>query len=164
MRPNAVAWIFAAASLCATIVACIRWEHAGRRGEPQRAAASSPHTRGNMVSDSALAEAEELTVTNDPFRLSNAPPSVRYDPANEGGASGLGTVTPPPVRPTLTLKAIVGGPPWTAVIDGIPGQAAGTIARQGTTFDKLTVRVVTRDSVVVQGPDTAWVLSFKGRS
>jgi hypothetical protein len=67
------------------------------------------------------------------------------------------------VRPTFALKAIVGGPPWSAVIDGIPGQAAGTVIRQGAQFEKLVVRSVTRDSVIIQGPDTTWVLRFGGR-
>jgi hypothetical protein len=61
------------------------------------------------------------------------------------------------------LKAIIGGPPWQAVIDGIPGQPPGTIAGTGARFDKLVVRSVTRDTVVVQGPDTTWSLGFKGR-
>ncbi|MDB4878547.1 MAG: hypothetical protein JWM41_4993 [Gemmatimonadetes bacterium] len=61
----------------------------------------------------------------------------------------------------MTLKAIVGGPPWEAIVDGIPGQPPGTVVRSGSTLDKLAVRSVTRDSVVIQGPDTTWVLSFR---
>jgi hypothetical protein len=111
------------------------------------------------VTDSALEEAETLAVTNDPFRLSNMPPEARFDPANEVAGSAR-AFTPPPVRPTFVLKAIVGGPPWQAVVNGIPGQPAGTVTRQGAQFDKLVVRSVTRDSVIIQGPDTAWVLRF----
>jgi len=108
-----------------------------------------------------LEEAENLTVSNDPFRLANAPASVRYDPKSDGVAAAPAAA--PPVRPNLMLKAIVGGPPWQAVVDGIPGQPAGTIIRAGATFDKLIARAVTRDSVVIQGPDTTWVLSFRRR-
>jgi len=103
-------------------------------------------------------------VTNDPFRLSNRAATVRYDPASDGAGSGVGSVATPMLRPVLVLKAIVGGPPWQAVIDGLPGQPAGTMAQQGSTFDKLVVRAVTRDSVIVQGPDTSWVLGFTKRS
>ena len=114
------------------------------------------------IPDDSLADAEDAIVTNDPFRLSNSPPAVRYDPASDGTAAG--TLTGPlQARPTLVLKAIVGGPPWQAVIDGIPGQPPGTVARAGSKFDRFTVRVVTRDSVVVQGADTSWVLSFRAR-
>ena len=110
--------------------------------------------------DLLLDEAEDLTITNDPFRLANAPATVRYDPSNENGAIGS-SGGPPSRRPVMTLKAIVGGPPWQAVVDGIPGQPPGTVVRTGASFDKLRARVVTRDSVVIQGPDTTWVLSFR---
>jgi hypothetical protein len=115
------------------------------------------------ASDSALEEAEALAVTNDPFRLSNSPPDVRFDPVNEGAMGGH-VAAPPLVRPAFVLKAIVGGPPWNAVVDGIPGQPSGTVAQQGARYDKLVVRSITRDSVIIQGPDTTWVLRFGRRS
>lgn len=164
MKQNTVAWGLTAGSLCAALVTWLRWESAEQFAPPVPGATPPASIRAAVTSDSSLADAEELTVANDLFRLSNTPASVRYDPANDGNALGLGSASPPPLRPTLVLKAIVGGPPWQAVIDGIPGQPAGTIARDGAKFDKLTVRAVTRDSVIVQGPDTAWVLSFRGRS
>lgn len=112
--------------------------------------------------DGVIDAAEDLIVTNDPFRLANAPASVRYEPDDEG-ASGTGVMSasPPPVRPNMILKAIVGGPPWLAVIDGLPGQPPNTVVRSGSAYDKLIARAVTRDSVVIQGPDTTWVLSFR---
>jgi hypothetical protein len=113
--------------------------------------------------EAALAEAEDVTTTNDPFRLANAPASVRFNPNNENGGTGPVAVVAPPVRPNMTLKAIVGGPPWQAIVDGIPGQPQGTVVRAGNAFDKLVARAVTRDSVVIQGPDTTWVLSFRRR-
>jgi hypothetical protein len=114
--------------------------------------------------DAILADAEDVVSSNDPFRLSNAPAAVRYNPAADLPV-GIGAPPPPPaVRPTLTLKAIVGGPPWQAIIDGLPGQPAGTAARLGSTFEKLVVRRISSDSVVIQGPDTTWVLSFRRRS
>lgn len=119
-----------------------------------RAAAVEPAT------DSLLDDAEDATITNDPFRLANEPASVRYDPTAEGGVS---MPAAPAIRPTLVLKAIIGGPPWEAVIDGIPGQPSGTVALAGARFDKLVVRSVSRDSVVIQGPDTTWTLGFRGR-
>jgi len=38
----------------------------------------------------------------------------------------------PTVRPVLVLKAIAGGPPWQAVIEGLPGQQFAAIAQSGT--------------------------------
>lgn len=140
------------------LAAAARW-HGGAPSVVAETFTVAPvRARALSASDSALDEAEDLTVTNDPFRLSNAPPDTRYDPVNEAAQTARGFT--PPVRPSFALKAIVGGPPWNAVIDGIPGQPAGTVTRQGAQFDKFVVRSVTRDSVIIQGPDTSWVLRF----
>ena len=160
MTSSKIPWILAAGSVVAFTAAVVRWRGAAPPVILPRTIAvarSSPHAR---PSDSTLDDAENLTVSNDPFRLSNEPAAVRYDPATDGVAA---IAAVPVVRPTLVLKAIIGGPPWQAVIDGLPGQPPGTIAAPGTRFDKLLVRSVSRDSVVVQGPDTTWALSFKGR-
>ena len=112
------------------------------------------------ATDSILDDAEDAMITNDPFRLANEPASARYEPTAEGAVAMPAL---PAIRPALVLKAIIGGPPWQAVIDGIPGQPSGTVASAGARFDKLVVRSVSRDSVVVQGPDTTWTLGFRGR-
>lgn len=156
-----VTWLLAVGSLASFAAAVVRWRAAASPGIPARAIALARPSPHPQPTDSALEEAEDVTSTNDPFRLSNEPASVRFDPASEGPSA---VAAAPAVRPTLVLKAIIGGPPWQAVIDGFPGQPTGTIAGPGARFDKLLVRSVSRDSVVVQGPDTAWVLSFKGRS
>ena len=163
MRANRIASALAGASLCLALVGWLRWQRALPVGIPDRVSVSALRAHRAIATDSSLEWAEEVTVTNNPFRLSNTPSSLRYDPAADGVAA-VGAPAIPPPRPVLVLKAIVGGPPWQAVIDGIPGQPAGTLAQQGNRFDKLTIRLVTRDSVVVQGTDTAWVLSFRGRS
>jgi hypothetical protein len=162
VRASVISAALVATSLCAGGAAWLRWQRALPGSVPDRLSIAAPRVHPPAATDSALADAEELTVSNDPFRLANSPSSVRFDPA----ADAIGVVsasTIPQPRPVLVLKAIVGGPPWQAVIDGIPGQPPGTFAKQGTRFDKLTIRAVTRDSVIVQGTDTAWVLSFRGR-
>jgi len=119
-----------------------------------------------LLSDDSLATLEERIVARDPFRLSNRASAVRYDAFADAtvlGAPGMPPSSAVP-RPVLELRAIVGGPPWQAIIDGLPGQQPGTTAQPGSRFDKLVVRAVTRDTVIVQGPDTTWVLSFRRRS
>ena len=117
-----------------------------------------------MVDDDSLGEAAANTAANDPFRLVNRPTGVRYDARTEGSVGAPAQFVPPPVRPPLVLKAIVGGPPWQAVVDGVPGQQPNTIVRTGDAFDKLTVRSVGRDTVVIQAPDTTWKLTLsRGR-
>jgi hypothetical protein len=141
--------------------AIIRW----RAAEPVVVARSAqiPRLLSTAVdtADSALVNAEEAIASNDLFRLANAPAAVRFDVAGEPGVDIVGVSQPAAIRPTMTLKAIVGGPPWQAVVDGLPGQPANTLVRTGATYDKLVARQVTRDSVVIQGPDTTWVLSFR---
>jgi hypothetical protein len=113
----------------------------------------------SLALDDSLTVAVDRVVTNDPFRLSNTPATVRFD-ARDDADGGLQASSPPSSRPILTLKGVTGGPPWQAMIDGIPGQPPGTIVRAGSRFDKLAVRLVTRDSVILQGFDTTWVLTF----
>ena len=162
MKPNVIVLALIGSSLCTSGVALLRWRQVTAGGIPDRARVTPLRALAAPMPDDSLADAEEAIVTNDPFRLSNSPPAVRYDPASDGAVAGI-LAGPPQARPTLVLKAIVGGPPWQAVIDGIPGQPSGTVARAGSKFDRFTVRVVTRDSVVVQGADTSWVLSFRAR-
>jgi hypothetical protein len=150
-----------AIALTLALSAAVRWQAGAAAGAAAPVLVSQARASAQPASDSALEEAEALTVTNDPFRLSNTPPEVHYDPVNEAAmAARGGAFVPPPVRPQFVLRAIVGGPPWHAVVDGIPGQPPGTLVRPGAQFDKVTVRSVTRDSVVVRGPDTTWVLRF----
>jgi hypothetical protein len=152
----------AVAACCATGIGMLRW-----RNTSLTASVDSPALRARADSDirpggTQLREAADLIVSNDPFRLTNTPALVRYDPKAESLAPAT-AVAAPPVRPVMTLKAIVGGPPWQAIVDGLPGQPPGTVVRAGSAFDKLVARAVTRDSVVIQGPDTTWVLSFRSR-
>jgi hypothetical protein len=137
-------------------VAVRRWQHAlatpaFARGTTAAAAAEPVPFDGD-----SLAAAANATIDNDPFRLANEPADVRFEPRR------VGAPPPAPAAPkiVLVLKAIVGGPPWQAMIDGIPGHQ-GAVVRSGDTFDKLVIRRVTRDTVVVQGPDTTWKLTIK---
>lgn len=152
----------AVAASCATGIGVLRW-----RSALVTASVDSPVIRARAYSDihpdgPPLRDAADLIVSNDPFRLTNTPALVRYDPKAESSAPTT-AVAAPPIRPIMTLKAIVGGPPWQAIVDGLPGQPPGTVVHAGSAFDKLVARAVTRDSVVIQGPDTTWVLSFQRR-
>jgi hypothetical protein len=161
MKHTTFVSVLMASSLCAAFAAAVRWRQGAASGFPDRVTVPTVRWSAGLLSDDSLSGAEDAIVGNDPFRLSNSPPAVRYDPAAD--AAPAGALITPQLRPSLVLKAIVGGPPWQAVIDGIPGHPSGTLARAGSKFDRLTVRVVTRDSVVVQGMDTSWVLSFRAR-
>lgn len=156
----------AGAALLLSAVAGLRWQRgldgfAAPRvsaGVPQLAPAAPP------IHVAVLDSAADMAATNDPFRLANAPSAVAYDPRGDMVAGIVAArVVAAPMRPTMLVRGIIGGPPWQAIIDGIPGQAAGTIVRDGMTFDRLSIRSVSRDTVTVQAPDTIWKLTIPGR-
>jgi hypothetical protein len=151
---------FVGAMVALTGVSAKRWRDALPPVATAAPAIPSITVGSDSALDDSLASAVDLVVSNDPFRVSNTPPSVRFDARSDGNAAGAVGQTVI-VRPMLALKGVVGGPPWQAMIDGIPGQSSGTMVRDGARYDKLLVRSVTRDSVVIQGFDTTWVLTFR---
>ena len=118
---------------------------------------STVPTRSFSAPDS-LDRAAETIVANDPFRLANRPATARFIAAQAQASS---TPAQPPPRPNLVLRAIVGGPPWQAVLDGLPGQPTGTIVTGGGSFEGIRIRAITRDTVVVESQDPTWKLTLK---
>ena len=152
-RVELTLWAGAIASLFA---AGLGW----RYGVPRPALEPPPSLAGARV---PLADgADTLTkgeraVEFDPFRLARRPPAVTYRPELEG----MPPPPPPPPKPPkppLALSGVVGGPPWTALIEGIPGRERSALVRQGDTLSGLTIKRVGRDTVTVVGMDTTWRL------
>lgn len=163
MTAHRVELVGAALTIALAVVAVLRWRHAldgidSVTGIPEvivRAPSLVP------VDEDSIIDAATAVAANDPFRLSNAPAAIAFSPSLEGG--GLGGGAAPVVvrvRPTLALRGIIGGPPWQAIVDGLPGQPPGSIVRPGMTFDKLVIRSISRDTVLVQSPDTSWKLTL----
>jgi hypothetical protein len=98
-------------------------------------------------------------VAADPFRLERHPSPIAYRPELEGVAPL--PPSPKPPKPPLVLAGILGGPPWEALIEGIPDHAGAVLVRQGDAFGDLKVRSVRRDSVIIQSADTTWRLGIK---
>jgi hypothetical protein len=105
----------------------------------------------------ALVAASEALVARDPFRLERKPAGVAYSPALDGA--------PPPAlrapRPALAVSGILGGPPWEALLEGIPGREGSALVRRGDTLSGLRVRSITKDTVRISGMDTTWTLSVR---
>jgi hypothetical protein len=119
---------------------------------------ASPVWIDDFGSDVQIRAATAL-VEGDPFRLERSPASVRYQQTLEG-ASGAPSPPAPP-KPMLILRGIVGGPPWEAMIDGIPGRQGSVLVHQGDALGDLNVRTISRDTVTIRGADTTWKLSMK---
>jgi hypothetical protein len=146
-----------AAVVATSAMAMHRWFSAQPSSPMARAIPALAGTQTFTFSPSVLRAAAETTVENDPFRLSNTPPSI-----NPTGRSTARLPAPPRVpHLTLVLKAITGGPPWQAVVAGLPGQGGDAIVRAGATFGELTVQSIARDTVIVRTADTTWTLALK---
>jgi hypothetical protein len=67
---------------------------------------------------------------------------------------------PPSAKPRLVLRGVLGGPPWDAIIEGIPGREGSVVVRAGQSFGGITVRTVHRDTAFAHGFDTTWTLTL----
>jgi hypothetical protein len=123
-------------------------------------AVSEPAT----VSEDSLAAAADLVAERDPFRLAHRPASVDFR-ADVTPGQPVYVMPPAAPRPPLVLKGIVGGPPWQAYLDGVPGRDGGVLVARGDTLSTpagpLRIRAIGRDTVVVQAADTTWRLTVK---
>lgn len=122
----------------------------------------------NVPSLATIASADSLDTLvdvirdGDVFRLARRPSNTAFEAKSPLSASVQQNPPPQPtIHAPLLLKAIVGGPPWQAVIDGIPGQPAGTLVRSGDKYEKIVVRSIGRDTVVIQSPDSTFRLVMR---
>lgn len=106
-----------------------------------------------------LERAGGRVVAGDPFRLDRRPSPVVFRAA-EPAFPLPGAPLPPPTPPTtLVLRGTIGGPPWEALVEGLPKRQGAVVVRSGDRFGALRVRRVGRDTVVVTSPDSTWRLT-----
>ncbi len=128
---------------------------------PQRTHPVPPMTDDVAMYDrEILAQAADSVIANDGFRLERRPSRVAFGTTLHSMPS---TSAPPPVslRPHVTVGGIIGGPPWRAVLNGVPNHDGGTVVAPGDTLGGLLVRSIRRDTVVVRGQDTTWTLTVE---
>lgn len=149
-------WCASFAAIGATVVECrADWEEIRVEMPPLPRAAS----RITFARPESLSTAAARLVQHDPFRLDRHPTATPF-------RAELAAVTPPvapprPPHPMLLLAGVVGGPPWEALLDGVPGHDVGTLVKKGDVLGDLKIRSIERDTVVVQGVDTIWRLVLK---
>ena len=68
--------------------------------------------------------------------------------------------SPAPPKPRLVLRGLVGGPPWNAIIEGVPGHDGSYVVRAGDSVAGLKIRSVKRDGATIRGMDTTWTLKL----
>jgi hypothetical protein len=152
-------------ALWGTSAILLIWLAAGRvresRATPVRSApapiAAAPSAI-EMIAPESLAAAVDLARDGNLFRRERQP----SDPS----AQVLGGAPPPmqppqPPKPHPVLRGLLGGPPWEAVLEGLPGREGNVVMRVGESAGGLTVRAVRRDTVILQGSDTTWKLTLR---
>lgn len=94
-------------------------------------------------------------VAGDPFRLERKPSSVPF-----GAPPSLGTQPGRPARVAPIVSGLI-GPPWRAVLEGIPGRPGGVLVSAGDTIGGYRILRVRANSVEIQAPDTLWRLTVR---
>jgi hypothetical protein len=154
----AALWILA----CALAGATYRAGAMSTRITPAPIATVSPAPGVPAVPDRELLQqhADSLRQRN-PFRLERSPTAQPFG-APEAAEAPPGPVEPEaPQRPLPSVGGIVGGPPWKALIEGLPGHEAGVLLTVGEEWNGFRVRWVRRDSVMLVTPDTTLILALK---
>jgi hypothetical protein len=121
-------------------------------GVPVLAPASQRPTSDSLIDAVAAMTAENL------FRPDRSAVEEGVMSTNQPQSTMPVPTTP---RPNLLLRGILGGPPWDAIIDGVPGREGAVVLRAGQTVNGLAVRSVGRDTVIIRGADTTWTLFLR---
>jgi len=151
------AWALTAVAALASIVA---WARAVPASGPRPLSETRTSETGvgsaAPIGTAGLAAAAGRIRDHDPFRWERKPTSVRFNPWEP--------VQPPPsnvraARPALVLVGMVGGPPWTALVEGIPDRPGGVLLRVGEEAAGIRLVEVRGDTARLSGLDTTWVLT-----
>jgi hypothetical protein len=109
------------------------------------------------TTESFLAAVREVTAGN-PFRTSRRPSSL---PFGTDVQTAEQSQPPRQPHPALVLAGIVGGPPWVALLEGVPGRDGPVAVRRGDTIAGLSVGEITSQGAVIASVDTVWKLTLK---
>jgi hypothetical protein len=110
-----------------------------------------------MFEGDSLDSAVANVVTHDVFRLERKPATVAYSNA-PAGVVGAPTPVIPAIR--IALQGTIGGPPWSAILSGIPGHEGTVVVSAGDTLGGVSIRRVNRDSVIVRVKDSTWAVTI----
>lgn len=147
-------WFGAFATLCFTVVS--NRAHSTTPYDPHHSR-SQPDRGVTMFDEDTLTAAAERTVQSDPFRADRHPASVPFSMTPAGSSAPL-IPAGPPLR--IALRGTIGGPPWRAILSGIPGHDGTVLLSPGDSLGGILVRRVTRDSAVVRLKDSTWAVAI----
>ncbi len=110
-----------------------------------------------MFDGESLDSAATLVVAHDVFRLERKPATVAYSVTPTGFIAPSAQTTPT-IR--IALQGTIGGPPWHAIISGVPGHDGTIVVSAGDTLGGVAIRRVNRDSVTVRVKDSTWTVTL----
>jgi hypothetical protein len=152
-RQEVLAWTVAALS---SMAGAAGWRATLRETTVARTSAVGVASGIPQTDGQALASHAAKTVSGDPFRIERKPANVAFGVPPAASAPAPSAAQ----RPRLVVSGII-GPPWRAVLEGIPGREGSTVVIEGQAFGELRVRSIRRDTVVVAGRDTTWKLTVR---
>lgn len=150
------AWAVAVAALLA---AAHSWYVISRPAEAPAPAIWPVSQPTHPIAADSLAVLTSRIVGSDPFRLDRKPADVAYG-ATPDSLAGRASTTPTAPRPPLALVGIV-GPPWRALVDGVPGHDGSMVLRAGQSVADLRVVAVSATAATISSLDTTWHLTVK---
>ena len=129
------------------------------RATPHVPATPSPSIRRapslSRIDTAGLGHAAGRIRDHDPFRVARRPADVRFSPWGVPNRPEQA----PRIRPMLALAGIIGGPPWSALVEGIPGRESGVLLNVGEESNGIRLTAVRGDTVLLSGFDTTWTLT-----
>lgn len=149
------AWAIAVAG---AIAAAHSWYVISRPGVAPAPAIWPVSETARPIAADSLAVLASRIVGSDPFRLDRKPADVAYGATPDSTANRAPAAAPP--RPPLVLVGIV-GPPWKALVDGVPGHDGSMVLQAGQVVAGLRVRDVTATGATISTTDTTWHLTVK---
>ncbi|HKV50235.1 MAG TPA: hypothetical protein VJO52_03465 [Gemmatimonadaceae bacterium] len=150
-----VAWAVTAVAVLAGIRT---WRNISRPADAPAPAIWPVSLPARVLDQDSLAVLAERITSADPFRLDRKPAAVAYGAPDTAAAHAAAQAAVP--RPPLVLVGIV-GPPWRALVDGIPGRDGSTVLHAGQTVAGLRVGTITGTTATISGMDTTWHLTVK---
>ena len=145
------------AALAMTMTTVVAWRAATPEPLPFREAIASVPFTGVLNDADGMGAQVQRVVTGDPFRLDRVPSATPYRNVDFPGTAAAVVLVD---RPDLRLIGVL-GPPWRAVLEGVPGRDGGVLVAVGDTLVGLRVQAIRAFEVVFRTPDTSWTLTLR---
>jgi hypothetical protein len=160
MITRSVSIVALSLAICAGVAGVARCRatvHALMRIRPAPVYAVDTVMPGRPNEDSLWAAATRAVAAN-PFRPDRAAPIEHLSPNINVVPAGLADAHAP-----LALRGLSGGPPWSAIISGLPNASAEVLLRVGDTVAGFSIERIKRDTVVLRSAGRLFTLTLPAR-